>query len=122
MRSTNLKATLVVAAVIAALFVALREVQGEADEQVPVRFAVQTTQDVPVRAALYGEADRGNTAIDQVQWRGGYRSWYGYRSYYAPRYYSYYPYYPRPYYSYYYGPAYGNYYGPRVAYLPWYRW
>jgi len=104
-----------------------------AKSPVPVRLAVQTTSDVPIRTADYTSADREKTQVEQVWWYG-YRGWYGrpyyYGAYYYPRYYSGYApyasyYYPAPYYSYYapapyyaYPPVYTYGYAPRAVFRP----
>src|SRR5689334_22087535 len=124
-----IRKTFLVAASVAAILLLPHARDGRAAGQAPVQLAVQTldgAQDVPVRTALLSGADRDGVNIEPVRWRGG--GWYGgYRPYYGPSYYSYYPYATRyysnyPSYSYYY-PSYG-YYGPRVVYRsPWYyRW
>ena len=84
-----------------------------AKQPVPVRLAVQTTSDVPIRTADYTSADREKTQVEQVWW--GYRGWYGRPYYYGAYYPGFYGGYA-PYTSYYYPAPYTAFYSPAPYY------
>ncbi len=93
--------------VIIALIGAIDVRSATAQTTVPVHTAVYSTADAGVQVTPAAWGYRGRVYGRPYGYRGYYRGPYVYRSWYAPRYYSYYPYpYIAPPYSTYYYPGY----------------